>query len=269
LVFTNGIILLSAATAVLIIIFKGNSHALVPLFAVGAFLAFTLSQSGMVLHWWRERGKHWELKATANGIGALATGATLVIIAVSKFGQGAWITVLVIPLLVGVFLVIQRHYRQVAKQLTLRGLPPSLKPFPPLRVVVPISGVHRGMLNAVLFAQSISENVTAVYIELQDSRSKDVRKEWQRWFPDVPLVILPSPYRSIVGPLLDFLDETDQQHNDGQQAAVVLPEFVPAKWWQALLHNQTSWMIKTALLYNRREKGFQRVIIDVPYHLRK
>ena len=269
LVFANGIVLLSAATGVLIIIFEGNSHTLVPLFAVGAFLAFTLSQSGMVLHWWRERGKHWKLKATTNGVGALATGTTLVIVGVSKFGEGAWITILVIPLLVVLFLVIRRHYRLVASQLTLRGLPPSLKSYPPLRVVVPISGVHRGMLDAVLFAKSISEDVTAVYIEMENGPGNDVGEEWQRWFPDIPLVMLPSPYRSVVGPLLDFLDQTDQQHNDGRQAAVVLPEFVPAKWWQALLHNQTSWLIKAALLYNRREKGFQRVIIDVPFHLKK
>jgi amino acid transporter len=269
LVFTNGVVLLSATTGALIVIFEGNTHALVPLFAVGAFLAFTLSQSGMVMHWWRERGKSWKLKMTANGIGALATGATLVIVGVSKFGQGAWVTLLVIPLLVVAFLVIRRHYRQVAIQLTLRGLPPSLKSYPPLRVVVPISGVHRGMLDAVLFAKSISEDVTAVYIEMQNGPGNEVCEEWQRWFPDIPLIMLPSPYRSVVGPLLDFLDQTDQQHNDGRQAAVVLPEFVPAKWWQALLHNQTSWLIKTALLYNRREKGFQRVIIDVPYHLKK
>jgi amino acid transporter len=269
LVFANGILLLSAATAVLIIVFQGDTHALVPLFAVGAFLAFTLSQSGMVLHWWRERGQHWKIKATANGVGALATGTTLVIVGVSKFSEGAWITILVIPLLVVLFLGIRRHYRLVASQLTLRGLPPSLKPYPPLRVVVPISGVHRGMLDAVLFAKSISEDVTAVYIEMENGHGNDVFKEWQHWFPDIPLVKLPSPYRSVVGPLLDFLDETDQQHNDGRQAAVVLPEFVPAKWWQTLLHNQTSWLIKAALLYNRREKGFQRVIIDVPYHLKK
>ena len=173
----------------------------------------------MVLHWWRERGQHWKIKATANGIGALATGTTLVIVAVSKFSEGAWITILVIPLLVVLFIVIRRHYRLVASQLTLRGLPPSLKSYPPLRVVVPISGVHRGMLDAVLFAKSISKDVTAVYIEMQDGHGNDVCKEWQRWFPDIPLIMLPSPYRSMVGPLLDFLDQTDQQHNDGRQAA--------------------------------------------------
>ncbi|HEX7974944.1 MAG TPA: APC family permease, partial [Anaerolineales bacterium] len=269
LVFANGIGLLAAGTAILIVVFNGDTHLLVPLFAVGAFMAFTLSQSGMVLHWWRERGKNWKLKAIANGIGALATGVTLLVVGIGKFTEGAWITVLIIPSLVLMFLEIRIHYRRVASQLSLRGLPPSLKVHPPLRVVIPISGVHRGMMDAVLFALSISKNVTAVYIEMQPGASKDIQRDWNQWFPDVPLVVLCSPYRSIVGPLLEFLDKFDSEYHDGQMAAVVLPEFVPARWWQALMHNQTSWLIKTALLYNRRNLGYTRVIIDVPFHLKK
>ncbi len=210
---------------------------------------------------------HWQLKALANGLGAIATGVTLLVVAISKFLQGAWITILVIPLFLTVFLSVNRHYRQVARQLSLRGLPPSLKPLPPRRVIVPVSGVHRGMIDAIRFAQSISTQITGVYIELDPAATQEVRKKWQEWWPDIPLVVLPSPYRSIVGPLLDYLDEIDHKYNDGQQAVVVLPEFIPARWWQALLHNQTSWMLKTALLYRRRELGYQRVIIDVPYHL--
>ena len=269
LVFANGITLLSAATAALIVVFAGDTHALVPLFAVGAFLAFTLSQAGMVVHWRRERGPRWRLKSTINGLGALATGAALIVIGVSKFAEGAWITVVVMPLMVILFYRIRAHYRNVAEQLSLRGLPPSIKPFPAQRVVVPISGVHRGMIDAMDFARSISRDVTAVYIELDPNGSARIRELWNRWWPDVPLVVLPSPYRSLVGPLLDFLDETDRQHNDGQQAAVVLPEFIPAKWWHILLHNQTSALIKRALLYHRRQFGYQRVIIDVPYHLKR
>ncbi len=269
LVFTNGILLLSGATAFLIIIFGGESHALVPLFAVGAFLAFTLSQSGMVRYWLRERGANWKLKMFANGLGALATGTTLLVIAFSKFLEGAWITVLIIPIMVVTFLKIRQHYQDVAQQLSLRGLPPSLRPAPPPRVVIPISGVHRGIIEAVDFARGISNNVTAVYVELEPGSGERVQDQWERWFPDVSLVVLPSPYRSIVRPLLSFLDQTDLEHNDGQLATVLLPEFVPAKWWHALLHNQTSWLLKTALLYRRRNQGFQRAIIDVPYHLRK
>jgi hypothetical protein len=125
------------------------------------------------------------------------------------------------------------------------------------------------MIDAVRFAESIAPDVMGVYIELEPGAAKNVQEIWKRWFPDIPLVVLPSPYRSIVDPLLRFLDETDRQHNDGQMAVVVLPEFVPARWWHALLHNQTSYLIKNALLYSRREKGYQRVIIDVPYHLKR
>ncbi len=269
LVFANGILLLAGLTAALIVVFGGDTHALIPLFAVGAFLAFTLSQTGMVVHWWRERGKGWRSKLMVNGVGALATLITLIVVGVSKFAQGAWISIVLIPILVTLFFQIRAHYRQVARELSLRGLPPSLQPVSPSRVVVPISGVHRGIVGAVNFARSISNHVTAVYVELEPGTGERIRAEWERWWPDVPLVVVPSPYRSIIGPLLNFLDETDREHNDGQQAAVVLPEFIPARWWQALLHNQTAWLLKAALLYRRRQLGFPRVIIDVPYHLRR
>jgi len=269
LVFSNGILLLAAATSVLIVLFGGDSHALVPLFAIGVFMAFTLSQAGMVVHWWRGRGKGWWLKMVINGVGAIATGLAVLVIAVTKFTAGAWITVFLIPLIVLVLLRIRAHYQEVARELSMSGVPPSLQPFPPPRVVIPISGVHRGIVDAVNFARSIARDVTAVYVELEPGRGEAVKKQWEAWWPDVPLVILPAPYRSIVGPLLDFLDETDRQHNDGQQATVILPEFVPAKWWHGLLHNQTAWLLKAALLYRRRRLGFQRVIIDVSYHLRR
>ena len=269
LVFANGIIFLATMTAILIVVFGGNSHLLIPLFAIGAFLAFTLSQAGMVFHWIRERSQNWWIKAFLNGLGAVATATTLLVISISKFREGAWITVLLIPFIVAAFLQVRAHYKQVSKQLSMRGLPPDLKPTPPLRVVVPVSGVHRGIIGAMDLAQAISKDITAVYIELEPGAGEQVLKEWQCWWPDVPLVILPSPYRSILRPLLDYLDEDDSRHNDGTLAAVVLPEFIPAKWWQALLHNQTSLVIRAALLYGRRTRGFQRIIIDVPYHLKK
>lgn len=269
LVFANGIALLSVVTGGLIVVFGGDTHALVPLFAVGAFLAFTLSQAGMVEHWLRERGKRWQLKAMANGVGALTTGTMLLVIGIGKFTNGAWITIFMIPILVSFFLAVRRHYRLVAGQLSLRGLPPSLKPFPAPRAVIPISGVHRGVVDAMNFAQSICKDITAVYVELEPGSAAHVCEAWSKWWPDVPLVVLPSPYRSVIGPLLDFLDEHDRKYNDGQQAILILPEFIPAKWWHSLLHNQTSWLIKAALLYRRRRHGFQRVIIDVPYHLQE
>ncbi len=269
LVFANGIIFLAIATGVLIVLFGGNSHLLIPLFAIGAFLAFTLSQAGMVRHWIRERSSNWQVKAFLNGLGAIATVTTLLVISISKFREGAWITVLLIPVFVVAFLRVRTHYKQVSQQLSMRGLPPDLKPTPPLRVVVPVSGVHRGIIGAMDLAQSISKDITAVYIELEPGAGEQVKKEWVCWWPDIPLLILPSPYRSILKPLLDYLDEDDRKHNDGTLAAVVLPEFIPARWWQALLHNQTSLVIRAALLYRRRTQGFQRIIIDVPYHLKK
>jgi len=266
LAFNNGILVLTAATAALIVVFQGDTHALVPLFAVGVFLAFTLSQIGMVVHWAQERNGNWRLKAGINGFGVLLTGMTVVIVGVSKFVEGAWISLLLIPLLVGIFLPIRAHYRELARQLSLQGSSPALQKFAPIRAVVPISGVHRGVVDAINFARAITKNVTAAYIELEPGSGEKVQQEWDRSWPDVPLVIIPSPYRSVIGPLLDYLDLIDTRYNDGQAAVVVLPEFIPAKWWQSLLHNQTAWLIKVALLYRRRRKGFQRVIIDVPYH---
>jgi hypothetical protein len=269
LVFQNGILSLAGATAVLIILFGGDSHTLIPLFAVGVFLAFTLSQAGMVCHWLRVRGQGWFLKSGINGIGAIATLVTLGVVGISKFVEGAWITIFIIPLLVLIFMRIRTHYREVAQQLSLRGLPPSLKPIPTPRVIIPISGVHRGIVDAVNFARGITQDVTAVYVELSPGAAEKVKESWQEWWPDVSLVVVPSPYRSIVGPLLDYLDHIDAQHNDGQLAAVILPEFIPAHWWESLLHNQTAWLLKAAMLYRRRRQGYQRVIIDIPYHLKR
>lgn len=269
LVFANGIVTLSFLAGALIVIYRGDSHSLIPLFAIGAFLAFTLSQAGMVVHWWKERGRTWWLKAGINALGALVTSLTVLVIAVTKFREGAWITIVVIPALVIAFLRIRSHYAEVARQLSLRGLPPSLKPVQLSRLVIPVGGVHRGVIAAVDYARGISSNITAVHVEMEPGSGEAIRRQWDRWFPEIPLVVLPSPYRSMIGPLLDYLDQTDEEHNDGQLATLVLPEFVPARWWQGLLHNQTAWLTKAALLYRRRKGDLPRVVIDVPYYLRE
>ena len=270
LVYSTGIVLLAGVTAVLIVIFNGDPHLLVPLFAVGAFSAFTLSQAGMVRHWFRSQERGWHLKAFFNGLGAVVTGATLLIIAASKFLEGAWITVLLIPLVIAIFYRINRHYHSVSHQLSLKGLPEELRPLPKPRVVIPVSGVHRGMINAVRFALSIAEDVTAVYIDIDPLQNHQaIHDQWQAWFPDVKLVIVPSPDRSIVSPLVDFLDQTDIQHHDGQQAVLVLPEIITASPFSEILHNQSAAMIKRALLERRRTMGFQQIIIDVPFHLKE
>jgi hypothetical protein len=224
----------------------------------------------MVNHWRRTRGENWRAKAFLNGLGGLITGLTMIIIGVSKFTEGAWIVPIAIALLTLGFLRIRDHYRDVAQELSLSkiaDLPTSIPPRP--RIVIPISGVHKGIVNAVNFARAIGQEITAVFVELEPGSGEQIRSKWAGLWPDIPLVVLPSPYRSLVGPLLDFLDETDWEHNDGQLAVVMLPEFVPARWWHFFLHNQSAWLLKTALLYRRRRMGFQRVIIDVPYHLRR
>ncbi len=267
LVYSNGILLLSGLVAVLIVAFGGDSHALIPLFAVGVFLAFTLSQAGMVIHWLKERGRNWHLKAFFNGLGAVTTAVTLVVVAVSKFLDGAWIVAVLIIVTLVIFRSIESHYRKVGPQLSLRGVEPEMhRTFSP-RVVLPISGVHRGVIKALEFACSISEQVTAVYIEIDPGAADAVREQWEKWGQHVPLVVLASPYRSVVSVLLDYLEQTDSDHNDGQKAILVLPEFIPAHWWENFLHNQTAWMIKLAMLYQRR-RGSGRVVVDVPFHLR-
>jgi amino acid transporter len=269
LVYSNGMVVLATLTGALIVIFRGDSHALIPLFAVGVFLAFTLSQAGMVVHWIKARGPGWKSKAAVNGLGALTTLATLLIVGVSKFREGAWIVIFLIPILVFAFRSVNNHYREIGRELTLKGLPPSLKPMPRPRVVLPVSGVHRGVIEALRYARSISDRVTAVYVDTQPDGEDRIRKDWEAWGQGVPLVIVPSPYRSIIGPFLDYLDEADREHNDGTLATVIMPEFVPAKWWQNLLHNQTAWLLRLALTFRRHRHGQVRAIVDVPYHLRE
>lgn len=271
LVYSNGIWLLSGLAGLLVVIFEGDTHALIPLFAVGAFLAFTLSQAGMVVHWARNRQGNWRLKAIMNGVGTVVTAIVVVVIGASKFIDGAWMVVLLIPVLVYGFRRINRHYERVASELTLSGLPPSLKPLPRPRIVMPVASLHRGALEAIDYARAISDDVTAVFVETEPGGADRLRAKWEDWGLDqyANLEIVPSPYRSVVGPFLDFLDHTDREHNDGQEATVLLPEFVEAHWWEALLHNQTAWAIRLALLYRRRTFGRTRAIIDVPFYLRK
>jgi amino acid transporter len=269
LVYSNGMMVLVLLTGVLIVVFNGDSHALIPLFAVGVFLAFTLSQAGMVIHWLRVREQGWILKAFINGIGAIATAITLFVVGISKFMDGAWVVIFLIPMIVVVFRVIRRHYKEIGKELALRDLPVVIGKVPAPRVVLPVSGVHRGVVMALRYARSISDRVTAVYVEVNPGDSERIRQQWEIWGQGVPLVVLPSPYRSIVGPILEYLDQADEESADGTLATLMLPEFVPARWWQNLLHNQTAWMLKLALLYRRRRFGKVRAIIDIPLYLKE
>jgi amino acid transporter len=229
LVYNNGMLLLATLTGVLIVVFNGDTHALIPLFAVGVFVAFTLSQAGMVVRWCRLRGKGWLQKAFINGLGALTTTLAFLIIAVSKFLDGAWIVALLVPLIILGFRAVHRHYQEIAEELSTEYVVPDIEPMQHPRVVIPVASVHRGVIYALRYALSISEQVTAAYIEVDPSRTEKVKTLWERWGMGVPLVIVSSPYRSVIGPFLDYLDKLDQEAGDGQLATVILPEFIPAK----------------------------------------
>jgi len=273
LVFNNGIIGLGLLASALVVFFGGQTHRLIPLYAVGVFLAFTLSQSGMVRHWYRQRGQGWRVKAGVNGMGAVATGVVLVVIVASKLIHGAWIVIFLLPICVLFFHAIKSHYAAVADQLSLEGLSPEewgdLASRRRHKVVVPVSGIHRGTLPALRFARSLSKDVTAVMVDVEPEVTAGVRDKWLAWGQDIPLVVLESPYRSTIGPLLDYLADLDRREPDRGLAVVVLPEFVTATRWHSLLHNQTAQLVKKILVYQRGHTAKDRVIIDVPYHLRR
>jgi len=261
LVFSNGIITLALASSALIVLFGGQTTRLIPLYAIGVFLSFTLSQAGMVVRWWRLRTHHWQLKAAINGLGALATGIVLLVIAATKFALGAWIVLLWIPIFIYFFLAVHRHYHRVAQQLSLenRG---SLPPIRRHRVIVPIADVHRGVIAALNYARSISDDVTAVYVEVDPAETPKVHRKWADWGEGVRLVTLKSEYRSIIGPLIEYVDKVDEPNRRDQVVTIVLPQFVPARPWHNLLHNQTAILIHLAFVFRR-----DVMVTDVPFHL--
>ncbi len=305
LVFSNGIVILAIFSGVLVIAFGGDTSRLIPLYAVGVFLSFTLSQSGMVIHWLRERAKlretrkaaanepppaisngplpdpalddeeiyrsyfvtdevtapaNWKKSLAINAVGALATFVVLCVFIATKFIHGAWIVVVVIPLLVLLFKSIHKHYVMVAKQLSTEGLE-QLRPIKHT-VIVPISGIHRGVVSALQYARSIaSDRVQAVYVDFEEEATAALKDKWDRWGAGVQLVVLPSPYRELTRPLLRHIGRLARDNSD-TIITVVLPEFIPAKWWQHILHNQSSLLLKGSLLF---KKGV--IVTSVPYHL--
>jgi amino acid transporter len=263
LVFSNGILVLSGFAVVLIVVFAGDTQALLPLYAVGVFMSFTLSQTGMVRRWLRLREAGWQWRVWLNGIGAVVTGVVLVTLAVTKFVEGAWIVVLVIPILAAIFVVMHRHYEEVASELSLDGM----KPPPEFQhtVLVLVGDVHRGVVRAVQYARTLAPEaaVRAVLVETDPARTARVEEKWAKWGFGVPLVVLTSPYRSLLRPLLDYIDQIHARGDD-QMVTIVLPEFLPRRWWQHVLHNQTALLVKGALLFRPNT-----VVADVPYLLRR
>jgi hypothetical protein len=259
LAFSNGIVGLSIFAAILLIIFRGDTHALIPLYMIGVFVSFTLSQAGMVVHWWRLRGPGWRTSATINGIGALVTGIVLLVVAATKAHEGAWVIMLLIPLNVLLFRITRKHYDGVSAQLTMRDWQ-SRGPRQNT-VLVPISGMQRAVAEALGYARSLSSNVQAVYVNVDQAATDELTRNWQRYGEGLPLTVLESPYRSLMEPLLEYIEQIHAKHA-GDYVTVVLPEFVPAKWWHHLFHNQRALLIKGALLFQPNT-----IVTSVPFHL--
>jgi amino acid transporter len=257
LAFNNGIIALAIFASILIVVFHGSVTALLALYAIGVFLSFTLSQAGMVLHWLREKGANWQLSLLVNATGAAATAIVTGIITITKFRGGAWMVVVAIPLIVLILRKIHRHYRSVAKQLSLE----NYRPRQGMRhhVLVLIPDIHRGVIPALQYGRSISSDAKAIHVSIDPTREERLRKRWTDYSRGVPLAVLPSPYRSLVQPVEDYIDRL-QNNEPNTLVTLVIPEFVPSGWWPKLLHGQA------ALLLNLRLRMKPNVVVTtVPY----
>jgi amino acid transporter len=260
LVFSNGIMILGFFACLLLVLFQGDTHALIPLYAIGVFVSFTLSQAGMVRRWLLKKGLHWRKKLIVNGVGAITTGIATVIIAMTKFLQGAWIVFLLVAALIMMFRAIRSHYKAVSEQVQLSR---DARPPRPRRnlILIPIGAVNKAVVRAVDYARSRGGEVRAVLIDVDKEETAVVEMKWAQWGCGVPLIVLPSPYRSILGALLDYIEENLEKDPECW-ITVVLPEILPARWWQNILHNQRALLLKGALLFRDRV-----VLTDVPFHL--
>jgi amino acid transporter len=261
LAFTTGIVALSALAALLLIVFQASVTALIPLYTLGVFVAFTLSQSGMVVRWWRRREPGWRFGISINGLGAATTAVIAVIVAATKFISGAWLVILMAPLLITLMLSIRRHYQAIERELELERIPEGRETAIAPIVIVPIARLDRSARQAIAFANSISDHPTAVHVTNDPQTAAALRDRWPEWAGQTELVVVESPYRALIGPLLRYMDALQAQ-DPTRPILVVLSEFVPRHWWEQLLHNQTSLRLKLRLFVRRNT-----IVADVPYHL--
>ena len=279
LVYSRGIVTLAVIASILMVLFQASVTRLIPLYAIGVFLSFTLSQGGMALRWWKsgrlkpgeqkvERGstihyeKNWVLKMFVNGFGAVCTAVVMMVFAITKFKDGAYLVLVLIPMLVGVFWMIHRHYNNLAKNLSLDNfgvIPPQTHRH---RVIMPVSGVHQGTLAALRYARMLSDDVTAVHIVIEPDDAEKARKKWETWGEGVRLVMLDSPYRLFVEPLLEYIADLATKRQPGEIITVVVPEFVSENRWTATLHTNTADILRNQL---KNQHGI--VITNVPYHV--
>jgi amino acid transporter len=271
LVYSQGIYGLAILTAGLLILFKGVTDRLIPLYAVGAFMAFTLSQAGMVIHWKRRGSGHW-YKMLVNGLGAFATAITTIVVLSAKFMQGAWVTVVLIPIMLGVMIAVHRHYKLVKKEIATHS-PADFSNVQNPIVVTPIASWTRVTKNALRFSYTVSHEIKAIHVSSEEETESAFCREWTLFaeaparaagLPPPELVVLDSPYRWVLRPILDFILKLEKENPD-RQIAVVLPEMVEHHWYHYLLHNQRASVLKAWLLLS----GSQRIIvINVPWYLK-
>ncbi|MEA4907943.1 MAG: permease, partial [Anaerolineaceae bacterium] len=279
LVFSHGIMALSVIASLLIIVFQASVTRLIPLYAIGVFLSFTLSQTGMARRWWKvghlqpgvevkEPGstlryeKGWQVKMVINSIGAVCTFVVMIVFAVTKFHDGAYIVVILTPVLVSIFFAIHHHYKSLARQLSL-DTPCSYNPLRRHRVIMPISGVHRGTLEALRYARTLSDDITAVHVSIDPEETERVQYKWEKRGEGIRLVVLNSPYRMFIEPLLEYIDMVVAACKNNEVVTILVPQFVPRHWWTAFLHARTADTLRKALLNHENI-----VITEVPYQVR-
>lgn len=279
LVYSRGIVALAGIASIILIIFKASVTRLIPLYAIGVFLSFTLSQGGMALRWYKigklkpgeekiEAGstlrfvKTWRTKMIINGFGSLCTAVVMMVFAITKFSDGAWVVLILIPVLVATFWLIYRHYKRLAKKLSLDNfgvIPPHTIRH---RVIMPVSGVHQGTLAALRYARMLSDDVTAVHVTIEPAESEKVRQKWETWGEGVRMVMLDSPYRLFLEPILGYIADVAKQRQPGETITIVVPEFVAESRLTEALHTNTADLLRSQL---KRQHGV--VIINVPYHV--
>jgi amino acid transporter len=263
LAFSWGIVVLAAVAVAMLVIFGADTHALIPLYSVGVFICFTLSQTGMVRHWLRVRGPGWIWRSLVNGTGAILTGVVFVVVASVKFWDGAWMVLIFIPVLIAMMLFVSHQYASSARQLEMKAGAAVPQPHRHNRVIIPIPGVNRAVVQALNVARSITTDIRAVYVSEDPERSAAVRERWDGAVPDVPLVVVESPYRAVIAPLvayLDVLDSTAPSDQKHPMTFILIPEYVARSWWERLLYNQAAKQLRATLLGRPHT-----VVINVPY----
>lgn len=267
--FSNGIILLTIIAGLLIYAFQGNTEHLISLYAIGVFLSFTIAQTGMVVHWRREKGQGWVWRALINGLGAAVTGVVVLVIATTKFFYGAWIILIFIPVMIFIFKKIRSHYTDMAEQLRLSDaeLDPEIQAKIPRGrnlVIVPISSPTGIVAHTLRYAKSISNEIIALNIATSEEAAEKVREKWFCWNPGIELVTVYSPYRLVIQPLMDYISELEKEKQPQDYITVLIPEFETRKWWHRLLHNQTGWILRTLLILKENV-----IVTTIPYHLKR